>query len=123
MNNNIELSREYELVTHHKGKAYPIEISDWNHIKQEIENIPICESKYLSISLFLFGVTITSIFTLFASTFGNNLYLIITWIILLTSAIIGVVLLIINSTLKNNEKSKADSIIQFLDQLESKFDC
>ena len=43
--NNFSVSQEYELMSHQKGKAYPISINEWDFIKTKLKSINISQKQ------------------------------------------------------------------------------
>src|SRR5699024_10345617 len=87
--NNFNISQEFEIVPHQKGKAYPIGISEWEFIKNKIKEINIDVNIFHAIGFLLFGVSASCLISIIATEFQKDSSKYLTWAIFGTSLISG----------------------------------
>ena len=99
----------------------PIELTDWNYLKNELSNSPECYSNYYSAAFFFFGVTVTSLYAILASDL-NGYNCIITLILLFVSLVVGLFLLFVVWKFRLKDGKSAMSKSDFIKQIESKYE-
>jgi uncharacterized protein YacL len=119
---NFNVSQEFEIVPHQKGKAYPIGVKEWNYLKEKIQKIKIEVNIFHAVGFLLIGAAISCLVTIFATEFKNESSKYLTYSILGVTLIGGILSLIFANESHKKENRKPDEIINLMDLIESRFD-
>lgn len=120
--NHFNVSQEYEIVQHQKGKAYPISVIEWNFIKNKICEIKIDINHFHTIGYLLLGASASCIITIFATEFKTKTSEVITWGIFGVTLISGLLSIFFAKEKHKNESAKPNEVINQMNLIESRFE-
>ena len=122
---DIKFSKDYFIYPPKSQGVFPIQESDWNRVRGLIKSIIPGKKIYSTIASIMFGVSISSVFSLFNFYQLENLpdwTLPTNWTILIGSLVVGVALLIIDAQQKEIIKISSDFILSEMETIEKNFD-
>lgn len=119
--NKFNISQEYEIVQHQKGKAYPIGINEWNYIKEKIRKVKVEVSDFYAIGFLLLGAAASCFITIQATTFSNDSSKYFCWALFFISLICGLLSVLFAKYKHKQENEKPKDIINHMDLIESRF--
>ncbi len=119
--NNFNISQEYEIIPHQKGKAYPIGVKEWNFIKTKISEIKIEINKFHTIGYLLLGASMSCLITIIATEFKTDSSKYLTWSIFGITLFGGILSVIFASDKHKQESAKPNEVINQMDLIESRF--
>ncbi|HRZ28569.1 MAG TPA: hypothetical protein P5295_17295 [Spirochaetota bacterium] len=123
--NNYNFSQDYTLFTPKRKGLYPIQETDWERLKFIAGNILSEKKIYCIISSICFGIFASSIFSVLSLYTLDNLpqWIIPTNIaILISSLILGIVLLYLDHQQKQIIKYSSQSIIYEMKSIEEQYE-
>lgn len=120
--NNFNISQEFEIIQHQKGKAYPIGVKEWEFIKMKVGNINIVVNNFHTIGFLLLGASASCLITIFATEFKTDSSKYITWSIFCVSLIGGLLSVYFANDKHIQENSKPNEIINQMELIESRFE-
>jgi hypothetical protein len=120
--NNFNISQEFEIIPHQKGKAYPIGVKEWEFIKKKIGEINIDVNNFHSIGFLLLGASASCLITIFATEFKTDSSLYLTWAIFGISLIGGLLSVYFATDKHKQESAKPNEIINQMELIESRFE-
>lgn len=119
---NFNISQEYEIIPHQKGKVYVVSVKEWDFLKSKLRNINIDINELYSIGYLLIGAGISCLVTIFATDFKNDTYKYLVWIIFGICLLGAIISLIFSRKIHKIEKSKPSGVITQMDLIESRFE-
>ena len=120
--NKFNVSQEFEIIPHQKGKAYPIGVKEWNFLKMKIDGINIEINYFHSIGFLLLGASLSCFITIIATDFKQDSYKYLTWAIFGVCLIGGFLSLYFSKDKLQDECSKPKEIITQMELIESRFE-
>lgn len=120
--NNFNISQEFEIVPHQKGKAYPIGVNEWEFIKNKIKEINIDVNIFHAIGFLLLGVSASCLITIIATEFQKDSSKYLTWAVCCTSLIGGLLSVYFARDKHKQESSKPNEIINQMELIVSRFE-
>ncbi len=124
MKEGLKFTQDYVVFKAKEQGIYPIPEREWARLKDRISRIYPPKKVYQFLSSLFFGVCITAIFTLIALESAANLsrwVLPTTWAILLSSFVLGWVLLALDKQQKEIIGSSTDDILREMESIEIGF--
>lgn len=122
---NLQFTQDYYLYSPKKQGVYPVQETEWNRLKKLIQNIIPQKKIYNILSSIAFGVAISSIFsiiTLYTLSQLPSWILPANWAIFVSTLIIGICLLLIDSQQKQIIKITTDYILKEMTTIEEQYD-
>ncbi|MBL87731.1 MAG: hypothetical protein CMO82_13890 [Winogradskyella sp.] len=120
--NKFEISQQYELMSHQKGKAYPISISEWEFIKKKLEKINIKVNDFNKIGFLLLGASVPCLITLIATEFTDVRYKYLVIALFFIFLICGSLSLYFSKEKHETEIAKPTEILNHMKLIESRFE-
>lgn len=120
--NTFNISQEFEIIPHQKGKAYPIGVKEWEFIKKKIGEINIDVNNFHAIGFLLLGASTSCLITIFATEFKTDSSKYFTWAIFGISLIGGLLSVYFARDKHKQESAKPHEIINQLELIESRFE-
>ena len=119
---NFNISQEYEIIPHQKGKAYVISVKEWEFLKEKVKNIKIEINELYTIGYLLLGAGISCLISIFATDFKNDTYKYLVWIIFGLCILGAIISLIFSKKIHKIEKSKPSEVVTQMELIESRFE-
>lgn len=120
--NNFNISQEFEIIPHQKGKAYPIGVKEWGYIKKKICEINIEVNNFHAIGFLLLGASVSCLITIFATDFKTNSSKYLTWTIFGITFIGGILSVYFARDKHKQESAKPSEIVNQMELIESRFE-
>ena len=120
--NKFNVSQEFEIIPHQKGKAYPIGVKEWDFIKKKINEINIEINNFHSICFLLLGASLSCFITVIAADFKEDSYKYLTWAIFGISLIGGILSIYFSNDKLKQESAKPKEIVSQMELIESRFE-
>ncbi|SFF42656.1 hypothetical protein [Flavobacterium xueshanense] len=121
--NKFNVSQQFEIVPHQKGKAYPISVNEWVFIKSKIKGINIEINNFYWIGFLLLGACASCLITIIVTDFKNDYNAkYITWSFFSVSLLTGLLCLYFAKDKHKQEEIKPDEIISQMELIESRFE-
>lgn len=120
--NKFNISQEFEIIPHQKGKAYPIGVKEWDFIKMKISEISININNFHKIGFLLFGVSASCFITIIATEFKTDSSKYLTWAIFGVSLIGGLLSVSFARDKHKQENAKPSEIVNHMELIESRFE-
>lgn len=120
--NKFNVSQEFEIIPHQKGKAYPIGVKEWDFIKKKINEINIEINNFHSIGFLLLGASFSCLITIIATDFNEDAYEYLTWTIFGISLIGGILSIYFSNDKLKQESAKPKEIVNQMELIESRFE-
>jgi len=122
MENNFQISQQYEIIPPEKSKAYVILVKEWSFIKTKIQEIKTKLDWFIIIGSLLLGGAFSSLFTNLATDFKDGeptKY--ICWSVFFVMLISGVVVFLFGLKSIKVENKKPKEIIDNMDLIEARY--
>lgn len=119
---NFSVSQEYELMSHQKGKAYPISINEWNFIKEKLKLIDIKVNNFNKIGFLLLGACVPCLITLIATEFAKVHYKYLVITLFAIFLVCGILSLYFSKEKHKSESAKPSEILNQMELIESRFE-
>ncbi|WP_412984685.1 hypothetical protein [Pontimicrobium sp. IMCC45349] len=120
--NNFSVSQEYELMSHQKGKAYPIAISEWKFIKDKLGEIDINVNIFNKIGFLFLGACVPCLITLLGTEFQDIRYQYLVIALFGIFLVGGLLSLYFSQEKHKSETSKPIDILNQMKLIESRFE-
>lgn len=123
--NNYNFTQDYTIFETKKKGLYPIHETDWERLKFMAEKIIPEKKIYIIISSICFGIFASSMFSIFSLYTLKNLpswILPANWAILISSLILGVILIILDNQQKQLIKYSSLNICHEMKLLEEQYE-
>jgi hypothetical protein len=120
--NNFNISQEFEIIPHQKGKAYPIGVKEWEFIKKKVREINIDVNNFHAIGFLLLGVSASCLITIFATEFKADSSRYLTWTIFGISFVGGLLSVYFARDKHKQESAKPNEIVNQMELIESRFE-
>tara|TARA_Y100000815_G_C13196199_1_gene444932 strand:- start:161 stop:562 length:402 start_codon:yes stop_codon:yes gene_type:complete len=120
--NNFSVSQEYELMSHQKGKAYPISINEWDFIKTKLKSINIKVNDFNKIGFLLLGASVPCLITLIATEFKEVHYKYLVIALFFIFLVCGILSLYFSKEKHKSESAKPTEILNHMELIESRFE-
>jgi hypothetical protein len=121
--NNFNVTQEFEIIPHQKGRAYTISVKEWVFLKTKINDIKIEINNFYSIGFLFLGAGASGILTVIVTDFKSDLsskY--ITWSFLIISVLIGLLCLFFARDKHKAESIKPKEVLSQMELIESRFE-
>lgn len=121
--NNFNVTQEYEIIPHQKGKAYTISVKEWMFLKSKIKEIDIDINNFYWIGFLLLGAGASALLTILVTDFKDDVsskYL--TWCFMFIMVTVGLLSLFFAYKTHKSEKAKPQEILNQMELIESKFE-
>ena len=118
----FNVSQEFEIIPHQRGKAYPIGVKEWAFLKKKIKEINIEVSNFHAIGFLLLGASASCFITILATTFQDDKSKYICWGIFWVTLIGGLLSVYFASDKHKQETAKPQEIINQMELIESRFE-
>ncbi len=120
--NKFNVSQEFEIIPHQKGKAYPIGVKEWDFIKKKINEINIEINNFHSIGFLLLGACLSCLISIIATDFKKDSNEYLTWTIFGISLIGGILSIYFSNDKLKQESAKPKEIVNQMELIESRFE-
>lgn len=115
------ISQEFEIIPHQKGKAYPIGVKEWEFIKSKLNEIDIDINIFFTVGFLLLGASASCLITIIATKFTEVSSKYLTWSLFGVSLIGGLLSVYFANDKRKQESSKPKEIINQMNLIESRF--
>ncbi|MGF7028450.1 hypothetical protein [Sphingobacterium multivorum] len=119
--NNFNVSQEFEIIPHQKGKAYPIGVKEWDFIKNKVKEIKIEVNNFIQIAYLLLGASVSCLITIFATEFKTDSSKYLVYSIFGITLVCGLLSLYFAKEKHKQESAKPNEIINQMELIESRF--
>lgn len=120
--NKFNVSQEFEIIPHQKGKAYPIGVGEWNHLKAKIKAISVDVNTFHTIGFSSLGACASCLITIFATDFKSNTSLYLIWSVFVVTLLTGLLSIYFSNDKHKQEIAKPKEIIDQMELIESRFE-
>ncbi|MGJ8593072.1 MAG: hypothetical protein ACSHXF_11010 [Aquaticitalea sp.] len=120
--NKFNVSQEFEIIPHQKGKAYPIGVKEWEFIKNKICEIKIDVNNFHAFGFLLLGASASCLITILATEFKTDSSKYLTWAIFGVTLIGGFLSVYFANDKHKQESAKPTEIINQMELIESRFE-
>ncbi|MFV8353902.1 hypothetical protein [Flavobacterium sp. XS2P14] len=121
--NKFNVSQEFEIIPHQKGKAYPIGVKEWNFIKTRIKGVNIEINNFYWIGFLLLGASASCVITILVTDFKDDYKTkYFTWAFFLVTLLTGLLSLYFAKDKHKQEQNKPEEIISQMELIESRFE-
>ena len=120
--NKFNVSQEFEIIPHQKGKAYPIGVKEWEFIKKKICEIKIDVNNFHAFGFLLLGASASCLITILATEFKTDSSKYLTWAIFGVTLIGGLLSVYFANDKHKQESAKPTEIVNQMELIESRFE-
>lgn len=120
---SVSLSQGFEVLAPKGGRAFPILCSEWDSIRDQVQALEVEPWGFQNIGSILLGVAGGAFIGLVSGSISHaGNYIVITWAVLVTSALAGGFALYFAKKEKGIHRTKAENITQQMRMIEERFD-
>ena len=124
---SFEVTQNFELVSHEKGKAYPISVKEWEYLKEQIGQIEERGNFWQTIGSILLGAAGTAVLNSFTATFptppegSQSIPKILNWAFFLITGLSGLLAFFFGRSQKKLQKQFAQNVVRQMELIEGRF--
>jgi len=120
--NNFNVSQEFEIIPHQKGKAYPIGVKEWDYLKTKIKSVNIDINTFHTVGYLLLGASGSCLITIIATNFTDEKSKYLCWAFFGVTLICGLLSIFFAKDKHKQESTKPNEIITQMELIESRFE-
>jgi len=120
--NKFNISQEFEIIPHQKGKAYPIGVQEWVFLKSRIKEIKVEINNFHAIGFLLLGASASCLITILATEFKVKASEYFTWTIFGITLIGGLLSIYFAYDKHKHEGAKPNEVINQMELIEYRFE-
>ena len=119
---NFNVSQEFEIIPHQKGKAFPIGVKEWEFIKGKIKDIKIEINNFHAIGFLLLGASASCLITILATDFKEDTSKYLSWAMFGITLVCGLLSVFFAKDKHKQESSKPSEVVSQMELIESRFE-
>jgi len=115
------IASELEIIPQQTKRAYPILVTEWNHIKERIGSIKENINVFSSIGSAFIGAAAAGLISLFSGDYSSETKRIICIASIIVSLFLGTAAFFIGKKQQELQKERAQDVKMYMEQIEGRY--